>query len=111
MKQGESSALRQETKATAKAGDRGLTMGETCELIDRGGTVMSSKRRQGQVDEDSPTTGLQAALESAITSQGSAELALLYLIDHYDFNLDALKSRMQGSCRCRSTTVTVNTIQ
>ena len=72
---------------------------------------MSSKRRQGEV-QDLPTTGLQAALESAIASKGSEELALLYLIDNFDFNLDALKRCMQGSycCCLQSTDNTVSRI-
>jgi hypothetical protein len=65
---------------------------------------MSRKRRQGEV-KDLPTTGLQAALESAITSQGSAELALLYLIENFGFSLDELESRLQGSyCSCLQVT-------
>jgi hypothetical protein len=60
-------------------------------------TIMAKKRRRGEV-EDLPVQDLPVALQSAITSRGSAELALLFLIDKYDFNLDALKSRLQGSC-------------
>jgi hypothetical protein len=59
-------------------------------------TIMGSKRRGGEL-KDLSLHDLPAALEFAITSQGSAELALLFLIENYDFNLDALKGRLQGS--------------
>jgi hypothetical protein len=54
-----------------------------------------SKRRRGEVED----YDLRNALESSITSQGSAELAVLFLIENYDFSLDAVKSRLQDSFR------------
>jgi hypothetical protein len=59
-------------------------------------SIMPRKRRRGEV-EDLPLHDLPATLESAITSHGSAELAVLFLIEKYDFNLDALRGRLQGS--------------
>ena len=40
---------------------------------------------------------LIAALESAISSQGSAELAILHLFNSYDFHLADLQLLLQGS--------------
>ena len=39
---------------------------------------------------------LEATLGSAIASQGSAELAIIYLFEHYDFDLDALMAGFRG---------------
>ncbi|KAF8238350.1 hypothetical protein L208DRAFT_1421318 [Tricholoma matsutake] len=39
--------------------------------------------------------GLSEALDSAIASQGSAELAVIYLMDKYDFDLDELKAQIE----------------
>jgi hypothetical protein len=77
-------------------GSRGLYL----TFLDLATTIMARKRRRGEL-EDLSNQDLPTALESAITSQGSAELALLFLIDNYDFNLDALKRRLQGSCCLR----------
>ena len=57
--------------------------------------VQTKKRRRGQVDRLSAAQ-LEATLDDAILSQGSAALALIYLIDHYEFDLDALKDRLAG---------------
>ena len=46
-----------------------------------------------------PTGRLKATLDSAIVSQGSAEVAelvIIYLLDRYEFDLDALKTRIRG---------------
>ena len=50
------------------------------------------KRRRGEVEQLSPEK-LRSALDSAVLSQGNAELAFLFLIDQYDFDL---KSRLEG---------------
>ena len=39
---------------------------------------------------------LDATLDSATASQGSAELAIIYLFEHYDFDLDALMAGLRG---------------
>ena len=39
---------------------------------------------------------LETALDDAILSKGSAEIALIYLVDRYEFDLDALKARLVG---------------
>jgi hypothetical protein len=44
-----------------------------------------------------PTNGLSETLDSAIASQGSAELAVIYLMDKYDFDLDELKAQIEGA--------------
>jgi hypothetical protein len=49
------------------------------------------------------SNGLQTALDSAISSLGTAELAILYLIDRYDFDLHDLRSRLQGLYSSRLT--------
>jgi hypothetical protein len=36
---------------------------------------------------------LEAALDEAVLSKGTAELAFIYLIDRYEFDLDALKGQ------------------
>ena len=56
---------------------------------------MTSRKRRGtvKITEDK----LIAALESAISSQGSAELALLHLFNSYDFHLANLQQLLQGS--------------
>ena len=56
----------------------------------------TNKRRRGET-KPLPTNGLSAALDSAIASQGSAELAVIYLMDKYDFDLDELKARIEGA--------------
>ena len=43
---------------------------------------------------------LEATLGSAIASQGSAELAIIYLFEHYDFDLDALMAGVCNSDLC-----------
>jgi len=48
------------------------------------------KRRRGEVEQLSAAQ-LEAALDEAILSKGTAELALIYLIDLYEFDLDAFK--------------------
>jgi hypothetical protein len=54
------------------------------------------KRRRGVVKltEDK----LIGVLDSAISSQGSAELAVLHLFNCYDFDLDDLRRLLLGSC-------------
>jgi len=52
------------------------------------------KRRCGEV-KHLTSTEVYSALQSAITSQGSAELAILYLFDHYHFDPDLLKAHLQ----------------
>ena len=39
---------------------------------------------------------LETTLDEAILSQGTAEIALIYLIDCYEFDLGALKARLAG---------------
>ena len=58
-------------------------------------TMTSKKRRRGTVKTTDDK--LIAALESAITSQGSAELAILHLFNSYDFHLADLQLLLQGS--------------
>jgi len=53
------------------------------------------KRRRGQTTSLS-LGDLQTALDSAISSQGNTELAFLYLIDRYDFDLNEMTIRLQG---------------
>ena len=50
--------------------------------------VAAKKRRRGEV-EKLPVARLEMALDEAIDSQGSAELAIMYL-----FDLDALKAKI-----------------
>jgi hypothetical protein len=57
--------------------------------------VPTKKRRRGEVEHLS-TAQLEATLDAAILSQGTAELALIYLIDRYEFDLVALKARHVG---------------
>jgi hypothetical protein len=53
------------------------------------------KRRRGTVEKLS-AIGLNDALDAAVDSQGTAELAFLYLIDRYDFDPDELRHRLEG---------------
>ena len=53
------------------------------------------KRRRGEVEQLSAAQ-LETALDEAILSKGTAELALIYLIDRYEFDLGALKARLVG---------------
>jgi hypothetical protein len=39
---------------------------------------------------------LKIALEEAIMSQGTSELAVIYLINHYEFDLRILKAILVG---------------
>ena len=55
----------------------------------------AKKRRLGEVKQLSKAE-LETALDDAILSKGTAELALIYLIDRYEFDLDALKARLVG---------------
>ena len=57
--------------------------------------VRTKKRRRGEVEQLSAGQ-LEQTLDEAILSQGTAELALIYLIDHYEFDLGALKARLVG---------------
>jgi hypothetical protein len=57
--------------------------------------VETKKRRRGEL-EHLPASQLEATLGSTILSRGSAELALDYLIDRYNFDLDALKAKLVG---------------
>jgi hypothetical protein len=59
--------------------------------------MTSKKRRRGKakVTDDK----LIAALECAISTQGSAELAILHLFNSYDFHLADLQL-LQGSYSC-----------
>ena len=65
--------------------------------------VQTKKRRQGEVEHLSPAQ-LEATLDAAIQpilSQDSPELAIIYLIDRYEFDLDALKAKLVGM-QCES---------
>lgn len=53
------------------------------------------KRRLGDV-EQLRMDQLEVILDSAIASQGSAEIAIIYLFDRYEFDLDAVKARLRG---------------
>lgn len=55
----------------------------------------AKKRRRGEVKPLSKAE-LETALDEAILSKGIAELASIYLIDRYEFDLDALKARLAG---------------
>lgn len=55
----------------------------------------NKKRRRGEVELTSQDELLQA-LNSAISSQHSAELAVLHLFKSYDFNLDDLRRLLLG---------------
>lgn len=55
----------------------------------------AKKRRRGEVKQLSKDE-LETALDDAILSKGTAELALMYLIDRYEFDLDALRARLVG---------------
>lgn len=55
--------------------------------------VAAKKRRRGEV-EKLPVARLEMALDEAIDSQGSAELAIIYLMNHYEFDLGALKAKI-----------------
>jgi hypothetical protein len=57
--------------------------------------VPSKKRRRGEVEPLSAGQ-LEATLDAAVLSHGSAELALIYLIDRYEFDLGTLKARLIG---------------
>ncbi|KAF8697211.1 hypothetical protein AX14_001424 [Amanita brunnescens Koide BX004] len=57
--------------------------------------MASKKRRRGTVKITDDK--LIAALESSVSSQGSAELAILYLFNSYDFDLADLQLSLQGS--------------
>ena len=57
--------------------------------------VRMKKRRRGEVKHLSAAQ-LETTLDEAILSQGTAELALIYLIDRYEFDLGALKARLAG---------------
>ena len=57
--------------------------------------VRAKKRRRGEVEHLSAAQ-LQKTLDEAILSQGTAELALIYLIERYEFDLGALKARLVG---------------
>ena len=60
--------------------------------------MTSKKRRRGKakVTDDK----LIAALECAISTQGSAELAILHLFNSYDFHLADLQLLLRGSYSC-----------
>ena len=53
------------------------------------------KRRRGEVKLTSEDELVQA-LDSAICSQHTAELAVLYLFNNYDFDLDNLRRILLG---------------
>ena len=55
----------------------------------------AKKRRRGEVKQLSKAE-LETALDEAILSKGIAELASIYLIDRYEFDVDALKARLAG---------------
>ena len=55
----------------------------------------NKQRRRGEVELTSEDE-LRQALDSAISSQRSAELALLHLFKSYDFNLDHLRRLLLG---------------
>ena len=57
--------------------------------------MTSKKRRRGMVKTTDDK--LIAALASAISSQGSAELAILHLFNSHDFHLADLQQLLQGS--------------
>lgn len=57
--------------------------------------VDMKERRRGEVEPLS-VTQLSTALDAAILSQGSTELALIYLIDRYELNLNGLKAILVG---------------
>ena len=56
------------------------------------------KKRRLQVGEveQLPTHRLEATLDSAIASQGSVELAIIYLFNRYNFDFNALKAKLKG---------------
>jgi hypothetical protein len=62
--------------------------------------VQTKKRRQGEV-KHLYAAQLEATLDAAILSQDSPELAVIYLTDHYEFDLDALKAKLVGM-QCES---------
>jgi len=55
----------------------------------------NKKRRRGEVEVTSQDTLLEA-LNSAISSQKSAELAVLHLFKAYDFNINDLRCLLLG---------------
>jgi len=52
------------------------------------------KQRRGEIKVTK--NKLIDALDSAISSQGSAELAVLHLFNHYDFDIGDLLLLLQG---------------
>jgi hypothetical protein len=54
------------------------------------------RRRLGQTEIIS-NEALSNLFDSAIASQGGAERAALYLMEKYDLDLDALRSRIRGA--------------
>jgi hypothetical protein len=62
-------------------------------------TTSSTRKRRRVETQPLPRENLSDALDSAIASQGTAELAVLYLISKYDFDINDLKSRIQGVCQ------------
>jgi hypothetical protein len=52
-------------------------------------------KRRREVEHLS-TAQLETALEDAIVSQGTSELALMYLMNHYDFDFHILESIFVG---------------
>jgi hypothetical protein len=55
----------------------------------------AKKQRRGEVKQLSKAE-LETALDDAILSKGTGELALIYLIHRYEFDIDALKDRLVG---------------
>jgi hypothetical protein len=57
--------------------------------------IPTKKRRRGEAKHLSAAQ-LETTLDAAILSQGTAELAFIYLIDRYEFDLGALKAKLVG---------------
>lgn len=53
----------------------------------------TNMRRLGEVEQLSRDQ-LEATLDPAIASQDNAEFVITYLIDRYEFDLDALKAKL-----------------
>ena len=55
----------------------------------------TNKRQRGEVELTSEEALIQA-LDAAISSQHTAELAVLHLLKNYGFDLDELRRLLQG---------------
>ena len=58
--------------------------------------ITPSWKHQRRSDDEVKKAELETALDEAILSKGTAELASIYLIDRYEFDVDALKARLAG---------------